>query len=130
MRKQAYRALLVCILSNVLCFGAMLPFNFDAMMRITRIDDPQPSPDGTLVAFTAQTVDLANNTKPIQIYLVPVAGGAPRRLTDQGTSNTRPRWTRDGKQIVFVSDRNNGSQIWSMSADGTDPRQITTVPTE
>ena len=77
MRKHAYRALLVCILSNVLCFGAKLPFNFDAMMRITRIDDPQPSPDGTLVAFTAQTVDLANNTKPIQIYLVPVAGGAP-----------------------------------------------------
>ncbi len=109
---------------------AKAPFTFDAMMKLARIDEPQLSPDGKMVAFTVQTVDMSNNTKPTQIYIVSVDGGTPQRLTNDGNSNTRPRWTPDSKRILFVSDRNNGSQIWSMNADGSDPRPLTNVPTE
>jgi dipeptidyl aminopeptidase/acylaminoacyl peptidase len=130
MRKHAYCVVLVCVLSSSLSLGAKLPFTFDAMMKVARIDDPQLSPDGLSVAFTVQNVDLASNTKPAQIYVVPVAGGAPRRLTPDGSSNSRPRWTPDSKRIVFDSDRSNGSQIWSMNADGTDSKQVTSIPTE
>src|SRR4051794_37524773 len=130
MRKHAYCVVLVCVLSCSLSLGAKLPFTFDAMMKVARIDDPQLSPDGLSVAFTVQNVDLASNTKPAQIYVVPVAGGAPRRLTPDGSSSSRPRWTPDSKRIVFESDRSNGSQIWSMNADGTDSKQVTSIPTE
>ncbi len=82
-----------------------------------------------MVAFQVQMVDLPGNRKPVQIYVVPMDGGAPQRLTNDG-SNTRPRWSPDSKRIFFVSDRNNLSQIWSMSPDGSDARQITSVPTE
>jgi dipeptidyl aminopeptidase/acylaminoacyl peptidase len=105
------------------------PFTFDAMMKLARIDEPHLSPDGKLVAFTVQTVDLPNNTKPSQIYVVPVDGGTPQRLTNEGNSNTRPRWTPDSTRILFVSDRSNGSQIWSMKPDGTDSRPVTKLPT-
>jgi dipeptidyl aminopeptidase/acylaminoacyl peptidase len=106
------------------------PFMFDAMMRLQRIDDPQLSPDGTLVAFTVQTVDLPNNSKPTQIYTVPVAGGVPQMITHQGNTNTRPRWAPDSKRIFFISDRTNGSQVWCMNADGSAPKEITNLPTE
>ncbi len=106
------------------------PFTFDAMMRLQRIDDPQLSPDGKLVAFTVQTVDLPNNIKPVQIYTVPVDGGVPQMITHEGGSNTRPRWAPDGKRIFFVSDRSNGSQVWSMNADGSDAKPVTHLPTE
>ena len=105
------------------------PFTFDAMMKLKRIDDPQLSPDGKLVAFTVQTIDLPANSKPAQIYIVPLAGGAPRKLTSQGVSNSRPRWAPDSQRIFFVSDRAGEPQIWSMSADGTDQRQVTRLPT-
>ena len=82
-----------------------------------------------MVAFTVQTVDMANNTKPSAIYIVPVDGGAPQRLTNEGNTNARPRWTPDSKRILFISDRKDGSQIWSMNADGTDTKQITNLPT-
>jgi dipeptidyl aminopeptidase/acylaminoacyl peptidase len=109
---------------------AQSPFTFDAMMRLARIDDPQLSPDGKWVVFTVQTVDMQNNTKPAQIYIVPVDASAPaRQITNQGMTNVRPRWTPDSKRIVFVSDRMNGSQIWSMSPDGGDARQLTNLPT-
>ncbi len=100
------------------------------MMKLARIDEPQLSPDGKMVAFTVQTIDMANNRKPTEIYVVAVDGGTPQRLTNDGHSNTRPRWMPDSKRIVFVSDRNNGSQIWSMNADGSDPKPITNLPTE
>lgn len=110
--------------------AAKAPFTFDAMMKLGRIDQPQMSPDGKTIAFVVQTVDLPNNTKPAQIYVVPVEGGTPRQLTNEGLSNTRPRWAPDGKRILFVSDRNKLSQIWWMNADGSDPRVLTSLPTE
>jgi dipeptidyl aminopeptidase/acylaminoacyl peptidase len=113
--------------------SAKAPFTFDAMMRLSRIDDPQLSPDGRLVAFTVQTVEMAANAKPTQIYVVPLAGGAPQRITNDGNSNTRPRWTPDSKRIFYVSDRpgsgSGGSQIWSMTPEGADARLITNIPT-
>lgn len=129
MRSAALCALVAAALSAWPAFGAKAPFTVDAMMRLSRIDDPQLSPDGKLVAFTVQTVDMANNTKLAQIYVIPVQGGTPQRLTNEGSSNTRPRWTPDSQRIVFVSDRSNGSQIWSMKADGTDPRSVTNIAT-
>ena len=117
------------------CLPAKAPFTFDALAKIARIDDPQLSPDGRMIAFTVQTVDLTANTKPTQIYVVPVDGGTPIRLTNDGTSNTRPRWTPDSRRIFYVSDRpspagvSNETQVWSMNADGSDQRPVTSLPT-
>src|SRR6185312_2542539 len=110
--------------------SAKEPFTFNAMMKLGRIGDPQLSPDGRTVAFTIQTVDMTANTTPVQIYTVPLAGGEPRRLTHEGSQNTRPRWTPDSKRIVFTSNWRNGTQIWSMNADGSEPVELTDVPTE
>ena len=106
------------------------PFDVQALLKIARIEEPQLSPDGQTVAFTVQTVDLAQNTKPKQIYTVPVNGGSPRQITTQGTNNERPEWSPDSKQIAFLSDRAGSSQVWMMNADGTNPRQITNLSTE
>ena len=109
--------------------AAKAPFTVDAMMRLARIGDPQLSPDGKSVAFTVQSADVPNNTTTTQIYVVPVAGGAPQKLTNEGNTNTRPRWSPDSKRIFFISDRSNGSQVWSMNADGTGAMAITDLPT-
>ncbi|MBV9761340.1 MAG: S9 family peptidase [Acidobacteriaceae bacterium] len=130
MRIALLCALLAGLLSAHAPAATKAPFTFDAMMKLARIDEPQLSPDGKTIAFTVQTVDLPNNTKPSQIYTVPIEGGAPRQLTNDGQSNIRPRWTPDGKRILFVSDRGKSSQIWSMNADGSDARAITSLPTE
>ena len=80
-----------------------------------------------------ELVVLGRHSQPI--YVVPVAGGSPQRITNEGTSNTRPRWTSDSKRIFYVSDRPNASQvagssqIWSINPDGTEGRPITNVPT-
>src|SRR5580693_8862973 len=81
------------------------PFDVQALLKIARIQEPQLSPDGKTVAFTVETVDVAQNIKPKQIYTVPVNGGSPQQITMLGTDNERPEWSPDSRQIAFISDR-------------------------
>jgi len=123
--------LLLLSLAAAFTLGAQkLPFDAQALLSLARIGDPQVSPDGKTVAFTVQTIDVPANTKPVQIYVVPLSGGAPRQITHEGSSNTNPRWSPDSKMIYFVSNRSGSSQIWSMDASGGSARQLTSLSTE
>ncbi len=106
------------------------PFDVQAMLKISRISEPQISPDGKLIAFTVQTVDIDQNTKPKQIYVMPVDGGTPAAITTQGSQNQRPRWSPDSHRLAFISNRSGASQVWSMNADGSQPKQITSLATD
>src|SRR3954471_20305371 len=129
MRKRALSGLVVVLAGAVIASGAKAPFTVDALLKLSRIDDPQVSPDGKNVAFVVQTVDVPANAKPSAVYSVPVDGGTPVRLTAPGSSNYRPRWSPDSKRILFISDRKDGQQVWSMNADGSDQKQVTSLPT-
>jgi imidazolonepropionase-like amidohydrolase/Tol biopolymer transport system component len=73
------------------------------------------SPDGQSLAF-----DLLGD-----IYLLPIAGGTARSLTSGLPWNKQPRFSPDGSQIAFTSDRAGGDNLWVMDADGANPRQVT-----
>jgi len=107
-----------------------LPFTAETMMKLARISEPVLSPNGREVAFTVQTINLEANTKPTQVYTVPIAGGRPQQLTMAGSANGRPRWSPDSRRIYFVSNQSGSSQIWVMNADGSAPRQLTRLSTE
>jgi len=131
----AQRSAALCgLLASVLFAQAGLaqkqPLTVETMLRIARISEPALSPNGRLVAFTVQTPDVIQNTKPQQIYVVPVNGGTPRQLTQEGTVNERPRWSPNSGQIYFLSDRGGSEQIWVMDTDGGHARQITHLSTE
>jgi dipeptidyl aminopeptidase/acylaminoacyl peptidase len=66
------------------------------------IGDPQVSPDGSRVAFVRVTVNQKKEGYNTSIWSVPVAGGeAPRQLT-KGEHDSTPRWSPDGKFLLFV----------------------------
>ncbi|HVO31283.1 MAG TPA: amidohydrolase family protein [bacterium] len=73
------------------------------------------SPDGKTVVF-----ELLGD-----LYTMPVAGGKATRLTSGPAFDTQPRYSPDGKHIVFLSDRSGGENIWLIDADGAHPKQVT-----
>ncbi len=124
------RAIPLLLLALSAVWAQREPFDVQALMSVARIGDPQLSPDGRTVAFTVQRIELENNARPVHIYTVPLAGGPPSQITREGSRNERPRWSPDSRQIAFISDRGGSSQIWLMNADGSSPRQVTSLSTE
>jgi dipeptidyl aminopeptidase/acylaminoacyl peptidase len=104
-------------------------FTATEMMKLKRLADPQVSPDGSRVAFALAEIDLAGGTRNTDIWLVPVAGGEPRRITSSPASDSRPRWSPDGRQVAFLSARNGGSQVWALDLSGGEPRKLTSLAT-
>jgi dipeptidyl aminopeptidase/acylaminoacyl peptidase len=77
-----------------------------------------------------QTVDVAANKKPQQVWIVPLTGGVPRQITRDGEANQRPRWSPDSRRIAYLSDRSGSSQIWTMDPDGANAKQVTSIATD
>jgi dipeptidyl aminopeptidase/acylaminoacyl peptidase len=62
-------------------------------------NSPQISPDGTQVLFVSQRGD----DKAPQLYVMPLAGGEARRVSDVPTGVAQPMWFPDGRSIAFLS---------------------------
>ncbi len=58
------------------------------------------------------------------IYLVPIGGGEPRRLTFDNREIDGLAWTQDGREIVFPSDRGGGYGLWRISVTGGTPERL------
>ncbi|HEY7922242.1 MAG TPA: S9 family peptidase, partial [Vicinamibacteria bacterium] len=85
-------------------------FTATEMMKLKRLADPQLAPDGAAVAYALTEIDLAGATRNADIWLAPLSGGEPRRLTSDKASDTRPRFSPDGKALAFLSTRDGSSQ--------------------
>jgi dipeptidyl aminopeptidase/acylaminoacyl peptidase len=101
------------------------PFTATEMMGLKRLADPRISPNGQQVVFVLTEVDAESNGKSSDLWLVPVRGGEPRRLTRHPASEFRPRWSPDGRRLAFVSTRNGGPQVYVLDLAGGEARRVT-----
>ena len=136
MRRLVF--LLVFLFSLPAFSQAKHPFTFEDMMKLKRVGEPVPSPDGKWVLFAAVDVDLAANTKTSHIWIVPLAGAASNekeRVLIADQDGDRPRWAPDGKRFAFISKKDGGSQVWIADFDGgagnvTGVHKLTSIATE
>jgi len=107
------------ILVVLIALGSLLiaqerRFTVNDLLKVRRVSDPQVSPKGDLVAFTITDMDTTANRGNTQIYLVPLAGGEMRQLTNDENSSASPRWSPDGEKLAFISARDGQDQIWTI----------------
>ncbi|MFA7442699.1 MAG: amidohydrolase family protein [Lysobacteraceae bacterium] len=72
------------------------------------------SPDGRRIVF-----DLLGD-----LYLLPIEGGTATRLTSGRAFDVQPRFSPDGKQVAFTSDRSGGNNLWRIAVDGGNASQV------
>ena len=82
---------------------------------------PLWSPDGSRIAY--------NVAPPNDVRIVDVSSGETRNVTDDAWNDSVARWSEDGTQLIFVSDRDtdqsrDSSRSWIVSADGGDPELL------
>ena len=84
------------------------------------------SPDGTRVVYQVRTIDAEKDTYESHLWIVPMSGGEPRRLTFGEHKNGGAAWHPDGQSIAFVSDRRDKKpQIYRLSLEGGEAERLT-----
>src|SRR6184192_1669882 len=115
--------------------NAKHPFTFEDMMSLKRVGAPVPSPDGKWVVFDCEDVDLAANTKISHLWIVPASGGESHRLNPTPNHEERPRFSPDGKRLIWTSKATDPTQVWMCDFDPEagqlvgKPHQVTSIST-
>lgn len=73
------------------------------------------SPDGKTIAF-----DMMGD-----IYSIPITGGKATQITSGMQYDVHPRYSPDGKSLVFISDKSGSDNIWTMDLSTKEDKQIT-----
>jgi dipeptidyl aminopeptidase/acylaminoacyl peptidase len=130
---KKFLAITLLLATSTFAQTAKHPFTFEDMMALKRVGAPVPSPDGKWVVFDCVDVDLAANTKISHLWIVPANGGESRRLNPTPNHEERPRFSPDGKRLIWTSKATDPTQIWMCDFDfesGTlvgKPHQVTNI---
>ncbi|MGF7181886.1 prolyl oligopeptidase family serine peptidase [Tunturiibacter psychrotolerans] len=124
--------------------AAKRPMTFVDLERMKRVSDPQISPSGKWVMFSATEVDLNSNSIVNHLWVVPltgttaatVSGSRERQITSGRDGEYRGRFSPDGKMLLFIANdgETNRSQIFVASWDDTagkpgTPKRLTNIIT-
>jgi Tol biopolymer transport system component len=103
--------------------GPLAKFEYPAdpdTVVVRHVQWPRPSPDGKRIAFTALA----------RLYVMDLAGGTARRLTDAAVGEHSPVWSPDGAWIAYATwSDSTGGEIYRTRSDGTGrPERVTRAP--
>ncbi|MBK5294295.1 MAG: TolB family protein [Acidobacteriia bacterium] len=117
----------------------MLLFNGDGRLHRIPVDGGKPetidtgfatrlnndhaiSPDGTMIAISDQSQEERRSL----IYVTPIGGGTPRRVTRKAPSYFHG-WSPDGKTLAFCGERNSNFDVYTIPAAGGEETRLTTA---
>ena len=97
------------------------------LYRFELITDCRMSPDGEHIVFAVQRVDKEAEKKYANLWVVPTGGGRPWQFTHGDQVDSQPRWSPDGRQIAFLSNRRDEKkpQIYLIPFGGGEARPLT-----
>lgn len=98
------------------------PQVLDTGMATLCNNDHLISPDGTQLGIS----DNSQQNRQSLVYIVPIGGGTPRRVTE-GSPSYLHGWSPDGKTLAFVGQRNGDFDIYTIPAAGGEETRLTTA---
>ena len=98
------------------------PQSIDTGFAVHCNNDHGISPDGKTLAIS----DQSQGDHQSVIYLLPIAGGTPRRITQKSPSYWHG-WSPDGKRLAYPGQRNGEFDIYTISTEGGEENQLTTA---
>ncbi len=108
------------------------PLSVEDLFAFKRVDAPSLSPDGRWAVYSISEITDSKNSKSVaRLWIVPTDGSAPpRQLTNSTAKDSSPKWSPDGRWILFGSNRSGSSQLWLINPSGGEATQLTTISTD
>ena len=99
------------------------------LRRFKFVSDPQISPDGGLIAFVLSTINYEKDAYERHIWMADPRSGEVSQFTHGPGSDTYPRWSPDGRQLLFLSKGRDPEvkepQLWVIPRSGGEARLAT-----
>ena len=99
----------------------------EVLWSFGRVGNTVLSPDGTKVLFAVTYYHVEENRSYRELYVMPVSGGDPVRLTNTDKNESEAKWRPDGEKIGYLSSGSGSMQLWEIFPDGSEPTQVTDV---
>ena len=130
---KSYRAIvliLMAVMAGQVYAADLRPITPQDLWAMKRLGAPALSPDGQLVVLSVADWSIEKNKSTASLWLVPVAGGAVRRLTTVAANDSAPTWSPDGQRIAFISKRgeDENASLYVLRMDGGEPEKILELP--
>lgn len=105
------------------------PLTMGDLYRIREVRDPQRSMDGRWVAYTVTVSDSAKDKNDTDVWMTSWDGTQTLQITSSPQSESRPRWSPDGRYLSFTSSRegSDGAQVWLLDRRGGEAVKLTSV---
>jgi dipeptidyl aminopeptidase/acylaminoacyl peptidase len=98
--------------------GMTKPFTVEDLYLHHKVTELEAAPDGRRVACTVKSIDREKDDYVSCIWSFAVDGSQPRQLTRGPGQDKSPRWSPDGNQLAFVSNRGGSPRAHLLPRDG------------
>jgi dipeptidyl aminopeptidase/acylaminoacyl peptidase len=95
------------------------------LYQLKSLTDPQLSPDGKGAVYVQTHIDKEKKEYASNLYYIHLDEKKPVQWTYGSERNHSPRWSPDGSQLAFISNRNGIPQLFVLSAHGGEAKQLT-----
>lgn len=102
-------------------------FTAELMWKLGRVNGGTLSPDGKHVLYGVSTYNMEENKGTRDIYIIPVAGGTPKKLVDSPISEFGEVWKKDSKTVAYICGKENGFQVWEVNIETLEARKLTNI---
>jgi acylaminoacyl-peptidase len=136
MNKAAFNFWLRMSLALALCASAYAQTSQNKLtvqdiFNLETVADPQISPDGKRIVYVRQFADIMSDRRCSNLWIVNFDGTDHRPLTTGSFSDSSPRWSSDGKQIIYISNRDQAAsgapQIYRRWMDTGETAKLTNL---
>ncbi|KGR80001.1 S9 family peptidase [Ureibacillus manganicus] len=97
------------------------------LYKIQSVSNPQISPNGDEAVFIRTEIDEKDNKYYAQLFHVQLTTGVISQWTFGKERISSPKWSQDGQQVAFLSNRDEKNQLYVMNKNGGEAKKVTTL---
>lgn len=102
-------------------------FNLMDVFELEYASDPQISLDGKRIVYVRNFMDIMKDRKRSNLWMVTTDGLDHRPLTSGNNNHSQPRWSPDGKRLLYVSSQSGSTQLYMRWMDTGQTAKITNL---
>jgi len=105
------------IMSPLMAEGQKECFTVKDIFDYEYVSDPQISPDGKVIVYVRNFADIMTDKRYSNLWMIKFDGTDHRPLTSGNFNDSSPRWSPDGTQLIYISNRDETTQIYKRWMD-------------